>query len=142
MASSRAQISKRQYETLAEWRFALRRFLQFSHEAARGAGLPPQQHQALLAIKGFPARDYVTIGELAERLLLKHHSAVGIVDRLARRELVRRTVAAEDRRRIEVRLTPRGEALVRRLSAAHLRELRQFRATLERLLDSIEPEGG
>jgi DNA-binding MarR family transcriptional regulator len=138
MASSRAQITKREYEALADWRYALRRFLKFSHDAARDAGLPAQQHQALLAIKGYPDRDYVTVGELADQPLLKHHSAVGIVDRLARRELVERRVSAVDRRRIEVRLTARGEALVRRLSAAHLEELRQFRPTLQRLVESIE----
>ena len=81
------------YELLAELRHALRRFQRFSQEAARAAGLTPQQHQALLAIKGFPGRDYVSIGELAERMQLRHHSAVGLVDRLARRRLVRRVAS-------------------------------------------------
>ena len=80
------ELTKKHYETLAAWRHALRRFLHFSQEAARAAGIPPQQHQALLAIKGFPERDHTTIGELAERLHLKHHSAVGLVNRLVERQ--------------------------------------------------------
>lgn len=140
MARPQLQVSKRQYETLAAWRRALRQFLHFSQEAARTAGIPPQQHQALLVMKGFPGRDYVTIGELAERLGLKHHSAVGLIDRLVKRQLVQREVAPSDRRRIEVRLTARGEALIERLSAVHLRELRQLRPELQRLLDTVESE--
>ncbi|MFI5337586.1 MAG: MarR family transcriptional regulator, partial [Opitutales bacterium] len=97
----------------------------------------PQQHQALLAIKGFPGRDYASVGELAERLQLRHHSAVGLVDRLARRRLVRRLHSKSDGRRLEVRLSPQGERLLGRLSAAHLRELRQLRPELRRLLESI-----
>ena len=76
------QLSKSQYEMLAAFRYALRQFLHFSEEAAHAAGITPQQHQALLAVKGFRGRDCVTVGELAERLQLRHHSAVGLVDRL------------------------------------------------------------
>lgn len=140
MVRQPAEITKRHYETLAGWRQALRRFLRFSQEAARTAGIPPQQHQALLVIKGFPERDYATIGEIAEALDLKHHSAVGLVDRLVKRQLVQRNVSPADRRRIEVRLTSRGEALIQKLSAVHLRELRQLRPELRRLLDSVEHE--
>jgi len=134
------ELTKRHYETLAAWRYALRRFLQFSQEAAKGAAIPPQQHQALLVIKGAPGRDFATVGDIAERLLLKHHSAVGLVDRLVSRQLVQREVSTADRRRIEVRLTPKGEALVERLSAAHLRELRQLRPELKRLLEAVGGE--
>ncbi|HVU35906.1 MAG TPA: MarR family transcriptional regulator [Opitutaceae bacterium] len=140
MARTSVEITKRHYETLAAWRHALRLFLNFSHEAAHAAGIPPQQHQALLVIKGFPDREYATIGELAERLQLKHHSAVGLIDRMARRQIVRRHVSSEDRRRIEVRLTARGEALIQRLSAVHLRELRQLRPELQRLLQATQGE--
>ncbi|MEO6753630.1 MAG: helix-turn-helix domain-containing protein, partial [Chthoniobacteraceae bacterium] len=80
--AARKRLSKSQYEVLAAFRFALRRFLRFSEDAATAAGITPQQHQALLAIKGFPARDRVTVGELAERLQIRHHSAVGLIDRL------------------------------------------------------------
>lgn len=137
MARASPTITKAQFETLAELRHALRRFLHFSHEAARAAGIPPQQHQALLAIKGFPGRERVAMHELAERLHLKHHSAVGLVDRLVRRGLVRRRRAAEDARRVEVSLTARGEALIARLSAIHRDELRQIGPELRRLLDSM-----
>lgn len=140
MARELVEITKRHYETLAAWRHALRQFLHFSHEAARAAGIPPQQHQALLAIKGMAGRDYATVGELAERLQLKHHSAVGLVDRLVKRQLVRRRTSTEDRRRIEVQLTARGEALIERLSTVHLRELRQLRPELQRLLEATNPE--
>jgi DNA-binding MarR family transcriptional regulator len=125
------------YQTLAALRRALRRFLEFSQDAARAAGIPPQQHQALLAIKGFPGRDYVSVRELAEWLHVRHHSAVGLVDRLVRRGLVARTRSRDDRRRVDVKLTARGEALIAQLSAAHLEELRQIRPELQRVLDSM-----
>ena len=137
MASQRARITKSHYELLAALRYALRRFLNFSEAAARDAGLTPQQHQALLAIKGFPGRDYVTIGELAERLHLKHHSTVGLVDRLTQHRLLQRKPSTVDRRRVEVRLTARGEAVIERLSAVHLQELRQLGPELHQLLGSI-----
>jgi DNA-binding MarR family transcriptional regulator len=133
----RRRIAQTHYELLAALRHALRRFLVFSQDAARGAGLTPQQHQALLAIKGFPGRDQASIGELAERLQLRHHSAVGLVDRLARRGLLRRMPSRLDRRRVEVRLTSRGEAVLERLSAAHLRELGQLGPELHRLIGTI-----
>jgi DNA-binding MarR family transcriptional regulator len=136
-ARSRRVLTKADYEMLAAWRYALRRFLAFSRAAAAQEGIPPQQHQALLAIKGFPGRDHVTIGELAERLHLRHHSAVGLVDRLVTQRLVRREPSETDRRRVHVALTPKGEALVQRLSAVHLEELRQLSPQLRRLVDSI-----
>jgi DNA-binding MarR family transcriptional regulator len=130
-------LSKEHYEMLAALRHALREFLRFSQDAARAAGIPPQQHQALLAIKGYPEREYVTIGELAERLQVRHHSAVGLVDRLARRGLVRRVSVKEDRRRVHVSLTAKGETLIERLSEIHLAELREIRPKLRRLLDGM-----
>ena len=77
------RLSKAEYELLAACRYALRQFVRFSEESARAMRIEPQQHQALLAIKGFPGRDKVTIGELAERLQIRHHSAVGLAGRLA-----------------------------------------------------------
>jgi DNA-binding MarR family transcriptional regulator len=138
MSRAPRKITQAHYEMLAALRYELRRFLHFSQEAAHAAGIPPQQHQALLAIKGFRGRDYVSIRELAERLQLKHHSTVGLVDRLGRRGLVCRRPSQADRRRVEVSLTARGEALLARLSAAHLEELRQIRPELRRLLDSMD----
>jgi len=140
MAASSPRLAKSHYELLAALRHALRRFQRFSRDAATGAGLTPQQHQAMLAIKGFPGRDYVSIGELAGRMQLKHHSAVGLVNRLEKRQLVRRTPSPEDRRRLEVRLTVAGEKLIGRLSTAHLRELRQLRPELQQLLASMPAE--
>jgi len=132
-----ARISKSHYESLAALRHALRRFLNFSEDAARQSGLTPQQHQALLAIKGFPGRDYVSMAELADGLQLRHHSAVGLVDRLTRARLVQRKPAADDRRRVELRLTARGEKAIEKLSAIHLQELRQLGPELHRLVGSI-----
>jgi DNA-binding MarR family transcriptional regulator len=125
------------YQTLAAFRYALRRFLSFSAAAARESGISAPQHQALLAIKGFPARGAISIGELAERLDLRHHSAVGLVDRLVRKRLVRRAPDSADHRRVHVRLTARGEALLERLSAVHRDELRRLGPELRRLLQKL-----
>jgi len=137
LAMPRNRLTKSHYELLAEFRHALRRFQRFSQEAARSAGLTPQQHQALLAIKGWPGRDYVSVGELAGRLQLKHHSAVGLVDRLVRRRLVRRSPSGADRRRVEVSLSALGEDKIAQLSAAHIRELRQLGPGIKSLLESV-----
>ena len=137
MTTPRSGLAKSHYEMLAALRHALRRFQVFSRDAARAAGLAPQQHQALLAIKGFPGRDFVSVGELADRLQLRHHSAVGLVNRLVQRQLVRRTPSATDRRRQEVSLTASGEKLLGKLSVAHLKELRQLRPELRQLLESM-----
>ena len=126
------------YRALSDFRYALRRFLAFSSDAAREVGLTPQQHQALLAIMGHPAEVAMTIGMLAERLLLKHHSTVELVDRLAEIGLVRREAAADDRRKVTVRLTDKARKLLNSLSAAHLEELRRFRPVFATLLDRLE----
>src|SRR5688572_26743677 len=118
-------VSDAEYETLAAFRYALRRFLRFSEEAAQEAGLTPQQHQALLAIKGFPGRDRVTISELAERLQIRHHSAVGLVSRLVAQGLVTREQDSADRRQVYVALTESGTEMLERLTAAHREELRR-----------------
>jgi DNA-binding MarR family transcriptional regulator len=134
---ARRSLTKAQYETLAALRHTLSQFLLFSQDAARTAGLAPQQHQALLAIKGFPGRDFVSIGELAGCLHLRHHSAVGLVDRLVHKGLARRAASAKDRRRVEVSLTTRGESLISRLSEAHWREIKQVGPDFRRVLDAI-----
>jgi DNA-binding MarR family transcriptional regulator len=130
----RQALSKADYATLAEFRYLLRGFLSFSEDAAPGSGLTAQQHQALLAIKGFRGRERITVGELAERLGLRHHSAVGLVDRLAARGLVRREADRADRRQVWIGLTPRAEALLARLSVAHRDELRRVAPLLRALL--------
>src|SRR5512143_2309408 len=120
------KFSKADYETLAAFRYALRQFLHFSEEAAEAVGLTPQQHQALLAIRGFPGRDQVTVGELAERLQIRHHSAVGLVDRLVTQKLVARAAAENDRRQVFVALTSRGLSTLEQLAAVHRAELRRI----------------
>lgn len=130
-------LDKAQYETLAEFRYTMRQFIHFSEAAAQAAGITAQQHQALLAIKGYPGRDSVTVGELAERLQLRHHSAVGLVDRLVAEKLVSRTPSTEDRRRVFIQLTNRGESVLARLSSVHRQQLRQMGPGLGRLLQQL-----
>jgi len=131
------KITKSEYETLAALRYALRQFLRFSEQAAEQAGLTPQQHQALLAIKGFPERDRLTISELAERLQLRHHSAVGLADRLVSARLASREPDSQDRRRVYLALTARGEALLEKLSSAHKEQLRRVGPQLAFLLERL-----
>jgi DNA-binding MarR family transcriptional regulator len=123
------------YQALAEFRYQIRRFLRFSEQAARRAGLEPAQHQLLLAIKAHPGGP--TVGELAERLQLRHHSTVGLIDRLAQGGLVRRNRAAGDRRQVCVRLTPKGQAVLRKLSLEHRAELGSAGSTLADALQAI-----
>ena len=130
------RVSDREYEMLASFRHALRRFLSFSEEAARVVGLTPQQHQALLAIKGFRG-GILTIGDLAEALQIKHHSAVGLVDRLVDQGLAARVQAAEDRRQVRVTLTAHGLDLLAELTSAHRRELRRVGPELRGLLTRL-----
>lgn len=116
-------LPKSDYEMLAAFRYALRRFLSFSEAAASDVGLAPQQYQALLVIKGYPGRDTIAINELAAQLLIKHHSAVGLVDRLEGKGLVTRSIDPDDRRKVNVGVTPRGSRLFEGLAAAHRAEL-------------------
>ncbi len=133
-------VAKAEYETLAHFRYAIRLFLRFSEEAAQAAGLTPQQHQALLAIQGFPERDYMTVGELAERLQIRHHSAVGLIDRLVVQELAVRQASETDRRQVFVRLTPQGVEMLERLSTVHREELRRIGPELVALLTRLREE--
>ena len=133
-------LGKADYEALAAFRHALRRFAAFSAEAAHDAGLTPQQHQALLAIKGNPGADAMSVGEIARSLLLKPHSALELVNRLADLDLVVRTTDPADHRRVQVELTERAEAMLHALSAAHLEEIRSIRPTLRGLLALFGPD--
>jgi DNA-binding MarR family transcriptional regulator len=126
------------YRLLAEFRRVLRQFLAFSETAARDAGLTPQQHQALLAIQGFEEERRPTVGDLAKRLVIRHHSAVGLIDRLARDGLVVRRTDTQDRRRVTLALTKKAERLIAGLSAAHRDELRRLSPLLKTLLAKIE----
>jgi DNA-binding MarR family transcriptional regulator len=130
-------IAQHDLETLAAFRYALRQFLSFSDEAARAVGLTPRQHQALLSIRGFPGRDTVTISELADRLQIRHHSAVGLVNRLVALKLVRRRAGRADRRQVYVGLTAAGSRVLGKLSAAHRAELQRLGPELVRLITAL-----
>jgi DNA-binding MarR family transcriptional regulator len=129
-------MSDVEYRALAEFRYQLRLFFAFSERAARDAGLNPQQHQLLLAVRGF-APDTPTIADLAERLMLRHHSIVELVDRLESRRLVRRLRSKEDRRRIQVVISAAGERVLDRLSRAHRDELAKSGPELIGALDRV-----
>ena len=128
-------LTKAEYEALAAFRRAMRQFTAFSADAARKAGLTPQQHQALLAIKGAPGREMLAVGEIAEALCLRPHSAVELVDRMTELGLVQRHADPDDHRRVWVRLTTVGEDVLARLSAEHLRELQAIGPELARMLE-------
>ena len=135
ISARRAKIlTKAEYEGLAAFRRALREFMVFSVQAARKAGLTPQQHQAMLAIKGAPTRDTLTVGEIAEALKIKPHSGVELVDRMAHLGLVQRHTDPLDHRRVQVGLTAHGEHVLEALSAQHLRELRAIGPAVAALL--------
>ena len=130
--------SQADYELLSEFRYLIRRFLEFSQGAARAIGLTPRQHQALLAVKGFPEGRLATIGELAERLLIRHHSAAELVDRLAEAGLIIRSHDSNDQRRVFLRLTAKAEKYLMKLSEAHLDELRKIKPILDKMISIIE----
>lgn len=131
-------LDRADYERLAEFRYLLRRFLAFSENAAEGAGLTAQQHQALLAIKGYRDASPMTVGNLAERLAIRPHSAVGLIDRLEANRLIRRNTGATDRRQVLIQLTAKGERLLRRLSVAHRDELKRLAPLLRSLLNAFD----
>jgi DNA-binding MarR family transcriptional regulator len=112
------------YVSLAELRYQIRRFLHFSEQAARMAGLEPRQHQLMLALKGLPGSVRPRIGVLAERLQIRHHSTVELANRLSTGGYVRRHRMGEDRREVWLSLTPKGEKVLRELSLHHRTELR------------------
>lgn len=137
MSGNSPKVTKSEYENLAALRYALRKFLRFSEDAATAAGLTPQQHQALLAIKGFPGRERITIGELAERLQIQPHSAVGLANRLVAEGLAGRETDAVDRRQVHLVVTHQGEKLLEQLSAAHKEQLRRAGPQIEELLNRL-----
>jgi DNA-binding MarR family transcriptional regulator len=126
------------YERLLEFRTELRRFLRWSEQEAAGAGITPAQHQLLLAVRGTQHRSGPTIGDVADALLLRHHSAVGLVDRAVTAGLVRRVPDSRDHRVVRLVLTPRGARSLARLTQAHLRELAGLAPRLAGLTDRFE----
>ncbi|GEL17009.1 MarR family winged helix-turn-helix transcriptional regulator [Pseudonocardia asaccharolytica] len=125
-----APLTKRDFEALAEFRFGIRRYLRFSEETVRRQGLTPQQYQLLLALKGFPGREWATMGELADRLQLRHHSTVELVNRAQGQGLVDRVAHPQDARAVRVVLTEQGEDVLGRLSALHRDQLGRMRTVL------------
>ena len=125
------------YRGLAEFRYQLRHFLQFSEVQAREHGIEPQQHQALLALKGLPAGTPPTVSELAKRLVLRHHTTVELINRLELAGFIKRQPDPADGRQILLHVTPRGTAKLRSLSLAHRDELRVKGPELTRALRAI-----
>jgi DNA-binding MarR family transcriptional regulator len=123
-------LTKQDFEALARFRFGIRRYLRFSEEVVRGHGLTPQQYQLLLALKGFPGREWATVRELADRLQLRHHSVVELVNRAQGDGLVEREAHPEDGRAVRVVLTSIGQRILARLSTVHRDELRRMQAAL------------
>jgi len=124
-------LKKAQYEALSEFRYQLRRFLHFSEAAATEAGLTPLQYLLMLHVRGFPGREWATVGELAERLQMKHHGTVALLTRCEEAGLVVRRKSTADRRRVEVYLEPKGLAQLERLAALHQAELHSLRNTFQ-----------
>ncbi len=135
--STRARLGKPDYQRLAAFRYTLRRFLSFSEGAARRIGLASQQYQALLATMGHPGRDAITVKELAHQLLIKHNSAVGLVDRLEAETLVRRQASVTDRRKVGIVLTPKGVRVFEGLAATHHAELKRIGPELREFLEYV-----
>jgi DNA-binding MarR family transcriptional regulator len=123
-------LRKADFEALARFRFGIRRYLRFSEVTVRRHGVTPQQYQLMLALKGFPGRDWAVVRELADRLQLRHHSVVELVDRAQAEGLVRRGPDPDDARAVRVELTGAGERLLGRLSALHRDELRRMDTAL------------
>jgi DNA-binding MarR family transcriptional regulator len=128
-------LARSDYQALAELRYQIRLFLRFSEQAAQNMGLEPQQHQLLLALKGLPAGMRPTVGTVAERMQLQHHSTVELVNRLSSKRLVRRSRADQDRRQVLLVLTPKGEKVLRELSMVHKVELQSRGPALVAVLE-------
>src|SRR5918911_713272 len=125
------------FKAMAELRYQIRRFLRFSENAARQAGIEPQQHQLLLAVKGLPDGAKPTIGVIAERMQLQHHSTVELVDRLVERGFLARLRATDDRRQVLVKLTSEGEDFLEKLSRHHLEELQSTGPKFVKIVQSL-----
>jgi len=127
-------LDQADYTALAEFRYLIRCFLEFSEERAKSVGLTSRQHQALLAIKGYGKGDPITVGTLAERLRIKHHSAVELANRLVDSDLIERIADEEDQRKVRLQLTRLAEKQLASLSAAHQDELSRIEPMLKRVL--------
>jgi DNA-binding MarR family transcriptional regulator len=134
MSGNTSAMTVAEFRGLAEFRYRIRIFLNGGEKAARGAGLEPQQYVLMLALRGLPAGREPSIRELAERMQLRHHSVVELVDRLERRQLLRRERSRDDRRQVLLHLTPKGEKILTRLAKQRISELRDAAPALVRSL--------
>ena len=130
-------LTPEQYRDLAEFRRQIRQFLHFSEAAAKSVGIEPQQHQLLLAVQGLPDGVKPTIGELASRLFIQHHSTVELVNRLEIAGAIARSPGPEDRREVWIRLTPEGKKILRKLAVAHREELERSGPEVASALKSV-----
>ncbi len=128
------------FKAMAELRYQIRRFLRFSENAARQAGIEPQQYQLLLAVRGLPDQFKPTIGVLAERMQLQHHSTVELIDRLVERGFLCRLRATDDRRQVLVKLTHDGDDFLKKLSLHHLQEWQSVGPTFVKVLQTLIAE--
>ncbi|HXV78663.1 MAG TPA: MarR family transcriptional regulator [Candidatus Binatia bacterium] len=135
-------LTQPNFKAMAELRYQIRLFLRFSENAARQAGIEPQQHQLLLAVRGLPDHLRPTIGVLAERMQLQHHSTVELIDRLVDRGFLCRLRATDDRRQVLIKLTHDGEEFLKKLSLHHLQELQSIGPTFVKVLQSLIAESG
>lgn len=133
-----SSVTSADYELLAGFRHALRQFLHFSEEASRATGIPPHQHQAMLAIAGTAGRDSITVGELAEQLQIKHQSAVGLANRMENKGLVKKEHSPSDKRQVFISLTAAGRRVLEGLSAAHKAEIARISPMLKKLLNHLD----
>jgi len=136
-AEKRYKLVTGDYGRLADFRFALRKFLRFSEDAAAALGLTGQHYQAMLVVRACPDGQRLTIADLAHQLLIKHNSAVELVDRLAELDLVAREPSSDDRRKVELRLTARGRGVLAKLAAVHRAELQRIGPALERFFADL-----
>lgn len=126
MSKPRSGLAKADFEQLSEFRYQMRRFERFSEQAAQGEGITPLQYLLLLHIKGYPQREWATVGELAERLQAQHHGVVALVSRCEALGLVERRPSTVDRRQVEVHLLEAGDALLAKLAQMHRAELKSL----------------
>ena len=131
-------ITEEEYALLAEFRYALRKFMNFSKEEAKSVQLTPRQHQAMLAIRGFGTKtNPVTVGDVAEWLQIRHHSAVGLINRLEEQKLLRREHSENDKRKVNIVLTPEGNDILEKLTSVHKEEIRRIGPELRQLLHHL-----
>jgi DNA-binding MarR family transcriptional regulator len=128
------KLDTREYEQLAAFRYALRSFLRFSEAEAEKGGLTAQHYQALLTLRACPEGNRLTINDLAQQLMIRHNSAVGLVDRLTKQALVTREPSPQDGRKVYLRLTAKGDRVLERLAEVHREELQRIGPQLEELL--------